>query len=58
MKAIVEKDHPPEVHKYMGLVYRKLKKFDKARKAFREYLRRAPSSRDRLMIEAIVHRIR
>jgi beta-barrel assembly-enhancing protease len=57
MKAIIEKDHPPEVHKYMGLIYRKLKKFDDARRAFREYLRRAPSSQDRLMIEAIVNRI-
>jgi predicted Zn-dependent protease len=56
-KAIAEKDYPPEVHKYMGLIYRKLKKFDEARKAFREYLRRAPSSQDRLMIEAIVNRI-
>jgi len=57
MKSIVEKDHPPEVHKYMGLIYRKLKKFDEARKAFREYLRRAPSSQDHLMIKAIVNRI-
>ncbi|MBK19519.1 MAG: hypothetical protein CMM52_11855 [Rhodospirillaceae bacterium] len=56
-KAIAEKDHPPEVHKYMGLVYRKLNMFKEASAAFREYLRRAPKSRDRLMIQALMNKI-
>lgn len=52
-----EEGAPREIYKSLGIVFRKLGSAEKSRKAFEEYLRRAPDAEDRLMIESMIRKI-